>query len=337
MSMRRSAAFATRDVRSAFAVDVAASLMEAPRRVPSQYLYDSLGSALFEAICELPWYRVTRAELGLLERHGAEILSASGPLGRVVELGSGSGAKLCTLLQQRAHTGAPRVSLIDVSASALAAAGRAVGQIRGLGRLTAHQEPYASGLRAVAREPGVAGRTLFMLLGSNIGNFSPEEGHDLLCGIRETARDGDLFLIGTDLVKPEPVLQLAYDDPLGVTAAFNLNVCVRMNRELGANFDVRALRHAAVWNREASRMEMYLTSTMKQHIRVPAAGVQFTLEPAEHIWTESSYKYTTARVRDMLAAAGFLQVRQWTDQDAGFALTLASARSWATPEDTGDE
>lgn len=327
MSMRRSAAFATRDPRSPFAVDVAATLMESPRRVPSQYLYDALGSALFEAICELPWYRVTQAELGLLERHGADILSTAGPLGRVVELGTGSGAKLCTLLRQRAHTGAPRVSLIDVSASALASAGRAVGQIRGLGPLTLHEQSYEPGLRAVAGEPAVAGPTLFMLLGSNIGNFSPEDGHDLLCAIRETARDGDQLLIGTDLVKPERALELAYDDPIGVTAAFNLNVCVRMNRELGANFDLGALRHVAVWNSRASRMEMHIESASRQAIRIPGAGVQFTLEPAERIWTESSYKYTTERVASMLSSAGFVQARQWVDHDAGFALTLAAARS----------
>ncbi len=294
--------------------------------MPSQYLYDALGSALFEAICELPWYRVTRAELGLLARHGAEMLSASGPLGRVVELGSGSGAKLCTLLRQRAHTGAPRVSLIDVSASALASASRALSRIRGLGPLTLHERSYESGLRAVAREPVVSGPTLFMLLGSNIGNFSPEDGHDLLCAIRETAHDGDRFLIGTDLVKPERTLQLAYDDPLGVTAAFNLNVCVRMNRELGANFDLRALRHVAVWNSGASRIEMHLESTARQQVHIPAAGVRFTLEPLERIWTESSHKYTAARVVSMLASAGFVQTRQWIDDDAGFALTLASVR-----------
>jgi L-histidine Nalpha-methyltransferase len=325
MSTQRSAALATPEARSAFALDVAASLVESPRRVSSQYLYDALGSALFDAICELPWYRVTRAELSLLQRYGAAILGAAGPIGRVVELGAGSGAKLSTLLRQRSHTGAPRVSLIDVSATALASAARALGEIRGLGPLTMHENPYEEGLEAVARETSDAGPTLLLLLGSNIGNFNPEDGHDLLCRIRRSLRSGDQFLIGTDLVKPEAALQLAYDDPIGVTAAFNLNVCARINRELGANFDLRRLRHVAVWNAEASRVEMHIESTVEQSISVPAAGLRFTLRAGERIWTESSYKYTTDDVEDMLASAGFRLVQPWIDRDAGFALTLASA------------
>ena len=324
MSMPRSAAFARTERRSAFADDVATSLMETPRRVSSRFLYDALGSALFDAICELPWYRVTRAEQGLLERHGAAVLSAAGPVGRVVELGAGSGAKLATLLRQRGHTGTPRVSLIDVSGAALAAAARAVGQIPGLGPITQYQATYDQGLQSVAQETAVSGPTLLLLLGSNLGNFDPDEGQQLLTMIRQALRPGDQFLIGNDLIKPEATLQLAYDDPLGVTAAFNLNVFVRMNRELEANFDLQQLTHVAIWNAEAARMEMHAESRCRQTVTIPAAGLQFTLERGERIWTESSHKYTVDTMTPLLATAGFRQAHQWVDHDAGFALTLAS-------------
>ncbi len=144
--------------------------------------------------------------------------------------------------------------------------------------------------------------------------------------MRASLRGGDLLLIGTDLVKPERELLIAYDDPLGVTAAFNLNLFARMNRELAATFDLRALRHVAVWNAAASRVEMHVEATRRHEVTIPAAGLAFILEAGERIWTESSYKYTMAGAAAMLERSGFVCRQQWVDREAGFALSLAAAR-----------
>ena len=316
-----------RDASAAqFAADVRHSLSLAPRQVASLYLYDALGSALFDAICHLPWYRVTRTETELLERHGARILDAAAPLGRIVELGSGSGAKLATLLGRRHARATPlSLRLIDVSPSALDTAMRSLGQLPGI-EVEGYQAAYERGLDTLAAEAAPDGRTLALFLGSNIGNFDPPAAHALLVRIRAALRPGDALLLGADLVKPEADLLLAYDDPLGVTAAFNLNLFVRMNRELGANFDVAGLRHVAVWNPEASRVEMHAEATRDQHVRIPVATLDFALSAGERIWTESSYKYRAGDAAAILARAGFRQAEQWLDAEAGFALTFAEAR-----------
>lgn len=309
-----------------FAADVRHSLSLSPRQVASLYFYDALGSALFDAICELPWYRVTRAETALLVTHGGEILDAAAPLGRVVELGAGSGAKLAALLERRRSDTAPlSLHLIDVSRSALDAAMRSLGQLPGVD-VAGHQAPYERGLADVASTPAPAGHTLALFLGSNIGNFDPPAAAALLARIRASLRDGDMLLLGTDLVKPEADLLLAYDDPLGVTAAFNLNVFARMNRELGATFDLSALKHVAVWNAAASRVEMNVEAVRDQRVTIPASELDITLVAGERIWTESSYKYSVADVAAMLERAGFASRAQWLDGTAGFALTLAAVR-----------
>ena len=164
-----------------------------------------------------------------------------------------------------------------------------------------------------------------MYLGSNIGNYEPHKAAALLASIRAAMRPGDTFLLGADLVKPVETLLRAYDDPLGVTAAFNRNLLVRVNRELGGNFDLDAFTHRAVWNAELSRIEMHLVSQGRQHVRITAAGVDATLNDGETIWTESSYKYRAEQVDDMLEAANLHLCGQWIDSDSQFALTLAKA------------
>lgn len=307
-----------------FAEDVAASLTESPRKLPSRYLYDALGSALFDAICRLPWYGLTRAERRLLERHGPAILDACAPLTDMVELGPGNGEKLMALLQAR-DTAAPplRVHLVDVSRAALAMAS---GLLTGLPaiQVVTHQTTYEAGLADVSREQSGHGRTLALFLGSNLGNFHPPEARALLDAMFEALQPGDLFLMGVDLVKPEDDLVQAYDDPLGVTAAFNRNLLVRMNRELGADFDVAAYRHHAVWNARASRIESYLVSLRAQRVVVPAAGLDLQLAEGEAIWSESSYKFTVDGVFDQLAGAGFTRRHAWVDDEAQFALTLVA-------------
>jgi L-histidine N-alpha-methyltransferase len=315
--------------------DVQYYLTLTPRQLPSRYLYDPLGSALFEAICELPWYRITKAERRLLERHGREIFAHADPLSTIVELGPGSGDKLGALIS----AGAARVQrltvhLVDVSAAALELATRTLAALdRADLVVIAHQATYESGLvDAMAErspacpEPGRGtGRALALFLGSNLGNFDPPGADAFLLGVRASLASGDTLLIGADLVKPAADLLLAYDDPLGVTAAFNRNLLVRINRELGADFDISAFGHRALWNAAQSRVEMHLVAARAQHVRIPGASLEVAFEAGETIWTESSYKYRPEQVVQMLERAGFTRVAQWIDEADGFALTLVEA------------
>jgi len=310
---------------SEFAGEVRFYLSQQPRQLPSWYLYDALGSALFEAITRLPWYRVTRAELGLLRTHAAAILNRPGPPARLVELGSGSGEKLAALLASGLVGSTPlELHLIDVSSAALAASSLALGAFAGA-RTVTHEASYEGGLDRVGRGTPPGGRTVAAFLGSNIGNFEPAAARELLMRIRRILRPGDELLIGVDLVKPERDLLLAYDDPLGVTAAFNRNLLVRINRELDGDLDLAGFRHAAVWNAKASRVEMHLVSMRNQRIRIHHAGCDVTLRKGETIWTESSYKFDGDTLARLLGASGFTPQAQWVDEDARFALTLACA------------
>ena len=306
-------------VVSSFAADVRHYLQLTPRQLPSQYLYDALGSALFDAICELPWYGITRAEMRLLTEHRESIFGHLPALTRIVELGPGDGRKLRTLI---VGTADPLTAhLIDVSAAALSRAAHTLSDAINVAVVT-HQASFEEGLGLATRADGDE-RTLVVFLGSNIGNFDPPASAALLHRIHATLAPGDAFLIGADLVKPERELLLAYNDPLHVSDAFNLNVLLRINRELGGNFDLRAFRHRAVWNALCSRMEMYVVSTKPQHVRIEAIDLDIDLEQGEAIWTENSYKYTPEGLVTQLENAGFEPVAQWIDRDDGFALTLA--------------
>lgn len=314
-----------------FARDVEYYLTLEPRQLPSRYLYDALGSALFDAICELPWYRITRAELGLLDKYGREILAHATSLPglpgllRIVELGPGNGTKLLTLLEARDQgPGRLELHLIDVSAKALDQAGQTLATLDppdGV-EIVKHQETYESGLRKIAR---AGARTLVLFLGSNIGNFDRPGADAFLRSIRAALDPGDDLLVGADLVKPDCELLLAYDDPLGVTAAFNRNLLVRINRELGGDFDVDAFGHRVVWNRDESRVEMHLVSRRRQRVRIPSAHIDVTMEEGETIWTESSYKYEPDELAALLERAGFRPVERWLAAEERFLLTLVRA------------
>ena len=309
------------------AADVRDYLASTPRQLPSRALYDALGSALFDAICELPWYPVTRAERRLIAAHRDAIVECAGHPERLVELGCGNGEKL-TLLLGPGHATSwralRRIDLVDVSASALASAARLIGEDRDL-VITTHQHRYEEGL-AIATASRIAGERIGVLfLGSNIGNFDPPGANDFLTTVRQTLQPDDALVIGADLVKPERDLQLAYDDPLGVTAAFNKNLLLRINREMGANFDITAFDHRAVWNAEQSRVEMHLVSREKQHVDIPAAGITLDLRVGEMIWTESSYKYDVKGFDALLRRVGFTPVRHWIDREGQFLLVVARA------------
>jgi L-histidine N-alpha-methyltransferase len=308
-----------------FAADLEYYLTLHPRQLPSRYFYDALGSALFDAICQLPWYRITRAEIGLLRTHGRAILRHTAPLSSVVELGPGNGSKLLTLLEtDAARSRRLHLHLIDVSQAALEASSHALAALTDT-EVVMHQASYEAGLADMSKEPVLSGRTLTLFLGSNIGNFDRPGADEFLLNIRRSLAVDDTLLLGADLIKPERELLTAYDDPLGVTAAFNRNLLVRINRELGGDFDVDAFAHRAVWNAADSRVEMHLVSRRRQSVRVPAAGIAFTMDEGETIWTESSYKYDPAGITAILEKAGFRAVEQWLDGTNGFALTLVRA------------
>lgn len=306
-----------------FAAAVGDFLTRQPRQLPSRFLYDPLGSALFDAICRLPWYGLTVAELRLLAEHGAAIVARLGPLGRIVELGSGNGEKAAALVGARPAATPLDLHLIDISPAALITATQAVAGVDQL-RVVTHEGNYEADLTRLARKFQGPGRTLMLFLGSNIGNYDPPAAARLLRSIRQSLRPGDGFLLGADLVKSEQDLQLAYDDPLGVTAAFNRNLLVRINRELDGDFDLTGFRHRAVWNAAASRVEMHLVSLRPQRVRVARAGLDLTFADGEHIWTESSYKYRADEVAVGLVAAGFEVREQWLEPAAKFSLTLAT-------------
>jgi len=324
MSTPLSAASATppRAGRSAFADDVEYYLSQVPRQLPSRYFYDDLGSALFEAICRLPWYPITRTEQSLLRRYGAAIFARLGAVSNLVELGPGGGAKLATLLANRPPLPLS-VHLVDVSRAALDSASRTLTLDPSLD-VVRHQATYEAGLDAISAARPAGERTLVLFLGSNIGNFDPPGAAAFLRGLRSSLVPGDALLLGVDLVKPVRDVLLAYDDPLGVTAAFNRNLLVRVNRELGGDFDVEAFDHRAVWNADASRIEMHLVSRQAQTVRVPAARLAVDFAAGESIWTESSYKFTAEGVLALLGRAGFHATEHWIANT--FALTLAEAR-----------
>lgn len=308
-----------------FASDVQYYLALQPRQLPSRYLYDALGSALFDAICRLPWYGITRAEMRLLAEFGSEIFARIDRLSTIVELGGGSGEKLVTLVEAGRSGGAPLdLHLVDVSASALEVSGRGLSGLNAV-HIVTHQATYEVGLEQVRRERANGGRMLALFLGSNIGNFDRPGADAFLRSIRSALMRGDRFLIGADLVKPDATLLLAYDDPLGVTAAFNRNLLVRINRELGGDFDIDAFGHRAVWNAAHSRVEMHLVSRRRQVVSIRAADLEFIIGERESIWTESSYKYRSEELVSMLERGGFQLIEQWIDRVDAFALTLVEA------------
>jgi len=305
-----------------FAADVEYYLSLTPRQLPSRYFYDDLGSVLFEAICRLPWYTITRAEMRLLRAHRRDVLERVAAFATVVELGPGSGEKLRVLLDASACRQATlTVHLVDVSASALAAAAATVEEA-GAHRVVTHRTTYDAGLRDAAAQS--AGPTLVAFLGSSLGNFDPPGAAAFLRNLRGSIRPGDALLVGVDLVKPARRLLLAYDDPLGVTAAFNRNLLVRINRELGADADVNGFEHSAVWNEAESRIEMHLVAHSPQRVHLPGAAA-IHLETGDSIWTESSYKYRPEQIAQLLRSAGFTPAAQWIDREDQFALTMAVA------------
>jgi L-histidine Nalpha-methyltransferase len=314
----------TREVaRRTFAEDVRAGLTAPRKALPPKHFYDELGSRLFEAITALPEYYLTRAEAEILRTHSGEIADVLGGPVRVVELGSGDGQKTRLLLEAFLELqGALEYLPIDISGSAVEASSRSLLlSYPGL-RVKGYVGEYHQALQVMAAEAPPGERTLALFLGSTIGNLDPAERLSLLRDVRVLLRPGDAFLLGVDLKKPEDVLIPAYDDPLGVTAAFNLNLLVRINRELGGGFDLAAFRHRALYNQGEGRIEMHLESRRQQTVPIRTLGIEVPFAAGETIHTESSYKFDLGQVAELASGAGFRLARTWTDSGERFASNL---------------
>ena len=307
--------------REQLAEDVRLGFGRSQKQLQSHYLYDALGSQLFQAICELPEYQITRAERRLLVKHAPTIGAGMPSSVRLVELGSGGGEKIALLIKSLLrNVHALRVELVDVSTTALELAVRTLGQFPGL-PVMGHRATYEDGLRGVANSRLEDDTMMVAFLGSNIGNLDPSAARVFLGTVRSLLRVGDRLVLGADLVKPEYQLVLAYDDPLGVTAAFNKNLLGRLNRELGADFDLERFVHRAVWNATASRVEMHLESLCAQTVSISGADCVVRFVKGESIWTESSYKYEMEEITANVVAAGFVRRDQWEDARALFSVT----------------
>ena len=295
------------------------------KRLPSSLLYDDLGSALFEAISLLPEYGLTRADERILRAHAPAMLAQLPGVRVVAELGSGSGRKtravLEALLPGRPHTYVP----IDISGAALQHCARDLSDVPHV-RVQPIEADYLPGLAMAAARRPAGTPLLVMFLGSTIGNFDRVEADRFLSAVRGELAPGDALLLGTDLVKPIDTLLAAYDDALGVTAAFNLNLLVHLNRELGATFDPSRFRHRVRWDAAERRVEMHLVSQRAQTVTIGALGIEVALRALESIWTESSHKFTLEEPRAIAARTGFTCAGQWVDDEWPFAESLLIAR-----------
>jgi dimethylhistidine N-methyltransferase len=281
-----------------------------------------VGSALFEAITLLPEYGLTRAERRLLDSCANEIAWKLAPISVVAELGSGSGQKTQRILEAIASLQDDITYFaIDVSSKSLQDCCHHLGSLRGV-QCHALQSSYLEGLARVRLHRPESGRLLLLFLGSSIGNFSDDEIRVFLTRVRQNLRAGDALLLGTDLVKPAQQLLEAYDDPAGVTAAFNLNLLSRINRELEADFQLRAFRHEARWRGDKNRIEMHLVSQERQFVSVPGAQCYATFKPGESIWTEACQKFTHDALERIALETGFQPAGQWIDDDWPFAENL---------------
>ena len=311
---------------SPVAVEVLNGLTDHPKTLSPWLFYDQAGSQLFEEITELPEYYVTRTERQILADHAEEIVTAAAG-GRdlsMIELGAGTATKTGLLLNAAVGLqGSVTYYPIDVSESALEEA-----RIRLEAELPeVTVEPIVADYTEGMRQNGAShtGRKLVLYIGSSIGNFSPADALEILRGVRAQLLPGDSLLLGTDMVKDVDTLLAAYDDAAGVTGRFNMNVLVRINRELEANFNPKLFRHRARWNEQHSRIEMHLESLLSQKVVLRALDMELRFARGETIHTENSYKFTDERVVGLLKRAGFKLRQQWTDPNRWFTVYLAAA------------
>jgi len=317
-------ALAPSPLATPFARAVAEGFTLEQKSISASWLYDELGSALFEAITLLPEYGLTRADSALLERASREIVTSADAPGLIVELGSGTGTKTRHILEAAAHQSLVEYIPIDISRTALEACTASLKSIRGV-TIRPVEATYLEGIESALAHRPTGQRALILFLGSTIGNFAMPEAKAFLHGIRQRMRIGDSLLLGADLVKDRKRLLDAYDDALGVTAAFNLNLLTRINRELDGTFPIRRFAHEARYNERGSRIEMHLRSRISQTVRIDVLDLDVNFRKGETIWTESSHKFEPDGIRRLGENAGWHPLRQWIDSDWGFAETLFTA------------
>lgn len=313
-----------REPRAGFAADVRRGLSTRPKRFLPKYFYDQLGSQLFEAICLLPEYYLTRAENEILEHYADEIVSSLEGKSTLIEMGSGSASKTRLIIEALLRKQTELLFIpVDISASALESSSRILLQSYPQLKIEAYAADYFAGLAEL--EKTKRPRTLALFLGSNVSNFDPDEALRFLRALRQVLREDDALLLGADLKKEKHILEAAYNDVLGVTAAFNLNVLARINRELGGNFDLRAFQHRAFYNEAAGRVEIYIESTREQTVAISELDLEVEFGAGEQIHTENSYKYDLNDIRRLAAETGFVHGRTWLDSQERFSSNLLLA------------
>jgi L-histidine Nalpha-methyltransferase len=291
------------EIITEFASDVVVGLSQpGQKELPSKYLYDEVGSGLFDVICLLPEYGLSRAGMRLLQRHSPEIVARLQSPVVVAELGSGSGVKKRLLLEALSRQ-------------------QEIGQMDQVS-IVGFERAYLDGLQEVAARRKDGERLLVLFLGSTIGNFDRPAGDQFLREVRAVLQKDDALLLATDLEKPIPQLLSAYDDAAGVTAAFDMNLLARINRELDADFDLSLFKHVARYDQSERRVEMHLQSKAWQRITIRKAGFRFYLREGETIWTESSHKYNPQEVIQMGERTGYRCDGQWFDTEWPFAQNL---------------
>lgn len=309
-------------IEKSFADEISFSLNQHFKFINPKFFYDKKGSELFEKICDLPEYYLTRTEIHILEKLKDELPQYLDGSFRLVELGSGSSVKTRLILdilnqiQEKIEYLPIDISEILTESSALLQQDYKDLHITGI------IDTYEGGLEFLKNYDDK--KNLVIFLGSSFGNFTPDDGKEFLAKINSTMKDGDLFLIGLDLVKNKTILENAYDDSQGITAQFNLNVLSRINDELDADFNLNNFAHHAIYNENDQRIEMYLKSLVNQSVIISKANISLTLKKDELIHTEHSHKYQLSQIRELMHQTGFNIRNTWLDENNYFALTLVS-------------
>jgi dimethylhistidine N-methyltransferase len=308
---------------SPIAEDVAQGLTSMPKTLSPKLFYDAAGSELFERITELTEYYPTATERKIFQTHASEMIAQAAGSTAVVELGAGSAAKTVLLLEALAKTHEPITYYpVDVSAAALEFCSDRMREMLPKVRVVPKVLDFTQGMPQFRQVPG---RKLFLFIGSSIGNFEPLEASLFLKQVRSSMNPGDGLLLGTDMRKSREILIPAYDDSQGVTAEFNKNVLVRINRELGGNFDLDSFEHRIVWNSDLSRIEMHLESQVAQAVSIEALGLDLQFEKHETIHTENSYKFTMPMIESIAENGGLRIERTWSDPKHWFTVHLLRA------------
>lgn len=312
-----------RTYRDTLAEEVRSGLTATPKSLPCKYFYDARGLTLFERICQLPEYYLTRVETALLREHGRAIIGqCEAPLA-LAELGSGNSVKTRLLIEPCL---ARQENLVyyptDILAAALQASAKRLLDDYPALRIVGLEGEFGDGLGYLRSQPGEA--LLVAFLGSTVGNFTEEENARFFSMLRQGLRPEDRFLLGVDFLKDPAILRVAYADSQGITAAFNLNILNRINQALDADFDLAAFEHRALFDARRSRVEMHLVSRRRQYVTLHKLGLGVDFQAGESIHTENCYKHSQGAVRQLLARHGFQVLHLYTDPDQWYGLILVS-------------